>query len=109
MHAVVIKMIKNTHRHPANQALHCIGAPFYVIGLAMIFGHYFAGAQTNPVIGAAMWLSAVVLFVAGHKIENNIRSMTPVLLTRLLSKIARNFVEKRIHLLRARLGPVLEH
>lgn len=104
----VVKMVKNTHRHPANQALHCIGAPFYIIGLVMIFGH-FAGMQTNPVMGAAMWLSAIAMFVAGHKIESNLGSTTPVLLFRLLSKVVRNLVAQRVHLLRAWFGPVLEH
>jgi hypothetical protein len=92
--------MKNTHRHPANQALHCIGAPFYVIGLAMTFG-YFAGIQNDLVIGIAMWLAAVVLFVSGHRIENNIGSMTPVLLFRLVSKIAHNLVAQQVHFLRA--------
>jgi len=96
----VIKMIKNTHRHPANQALHCIGAPFYIIGLASVLG-YFADVQTGLAVGAAMWLAAVTMFVAGHMIEGNIRSTTPVLLSRLFSKAARNFVAERVHLLRA--------
>lgn len=96
----IIKMIKNTHRHPANRALHCIGAPFYIIGLAMALGH-FAGMQTNLAAGIAMWLAAVAMFIAGHGIEGNIRSMTPVLLVRLFSKMARDFVAQRVHLLRA--------
>lgn len=99
VHAV-IKMIKNTHRHPANRALHCIGAPFYAIGLAMALGH-FAGMRTDPVLGIAMWLAAVAMFVSGHKIEGNIRSMTPVLLVRLLSKVAYDFVAQRVHFPRA--------
>jgi hypothetical protein len=86
-----VKMIRNTHRHPANQALHLVGAPFYVIGLAMTFG-YFAGIQNDLVMGIAMWLTAVALFVSGHRIENNMGSMTPVLFFRLVSKIAHNFV-----------------
>ncbi len=104
----VIKIIKNTHRHPANQALHCISAPFYAIGIAMTFGH-FVGIQTDVAAGVAMWLAAIAMFVSGHKIEGNIGSMTPVLLFRLLSKIARNFVAQRVHLLRAWLRPVFEH
>lgn len=96
----VIKMIKNTHRHPVNRALHCIGAPFYVIGLAMALGH-FVGMRTDPALGIAMWLVAVAMFVAGHKIEGNIWSMTPVLLVRLFSKVAHDFVVQRVHFLRA--------
>ena len=79
----ILQIIKNTHRHPLNQALHSIGAPFYGIGLAMIFG-YLAGMQTNPVAGSTMFLVAVAMFVLGHKIEGNLNSMAPVLLSRLI-------------------------
>jgi predicted membrane channel-forming protein YqfA (hemolysin III family) len=96
----IVKMIRNTHRHPANQALHCIGAPFYAIGAAMTLGH-FAGMNTDPVAGMAMWIAAVAMFVSGHRIEGNAGSMTPVLLFRLFSKVARDFVAQQIHLLRA--------
>jgi len=63
----LIRIVRNTHRHPANQALHCTGAPFYVIGVTITVGH-FAGMNTNLVLGIAMWIVAVVMFVAGHKI-----------------------------------------
>lgn len=97
----IVKMVKNTHRHPANQALHCLGAPFYVIGASMVFEH-FAGMETDLAVGAAMWLAAVVMFVAGHRIENNLWAMTPVLLFRLASrKAARYLVPQRIHFMRA--------
>jgi hypothetical protein len=105
MHAI-LKIIKNTHRHPANQALHFIGAPFYVAGLIVMLGH-FAGIQqlllqttTDLVAGTAMWLAAIAMFVLGHKIEGNVGSMTPVLLFRLLSrKVTRYSVAQRVHLL----------
>jgi hypothetical protein len=97
----IVKLVKNTHRHPVNQALHCIGAPFYAVGLAMIVIH-FAGMQANLLVGIAMWISAVAMFVAGHKIECNVMTMTPVLVFRLLSRKAANyFLAKRIHFLRA--------
>jgi hypothetical protein len=97
----VIRMVRNTHRHPANRALHCIGAPFYVIGASMVLGH-FAGMQADLAAGAAMWLTAIAMFVAGHRIENNIGTMTPVLLVRLASrKAARYLVSQRVHFLRA--------
>ena len=113
-HAIftILKIIKNTHRHPVNQALHSVGAPFYAAGLALIVGH-FAGAYYNHhqnfhmvmsplAAGASMSLAAIAMFVLGHKIEGNISSMTPVLLFRLVSrKIARDGVAQRFHLLRA--------
>ena len=96
----IIKLVKNTHRHPANQALHFIGAPFYAVGLALIMMH-IAGMQANLVAGIMMWMSAVAMFVAGHKIEGTIMTMTPVLVFRLLSrKTASYFLAKGIHFLR---------
>lgn len=79
----ILKIIKNTHRHPVNQALHSIGAPFYGVGLMMTLGH-LAGMQTNLAAGGAMLLAAIAMFVLGHKIEGNLRSMAPVLLFRLI-------------------------
>ena len=96
----VIKIIINTHRHPVNRALHLAGAPLYMAGLAMVIG-YFVGMRTDPAAGATMWLAAVTMFVTGHMIEGNAGSMTPVLLARLLSKTARDFVAQHFHLLRA--------
>ncbi len=85
----ILKIIKNTHRHPINQALHSVGAPFYGLGLVMSIG-YFGGMQTNLAAGSAMLLTAVAMFVLGHKIEGNIRSMAPVLLFRFLyAKVSR--------------------
>jgi hypothetical protein len=93
----MIMLIRNTHRHPVNQALHCIGAPFYAVGATMALGH-LAGMQTDLAIGVAMWIVAASMFVAGHRIENNIGSMTPVLLFRLASrKAARYFVSHQVH------------
>ncbi len=109
----ILKIIKNTHRHPVNQALHSIGAPFYGVGLAMILGH-LAGIQTNLTAAGAMLLAAIAMFVLGHKIEGNLRMMAPVLLFRFLlavlllsrrrrgrrRKIARYSLAKQVHLLR---------
>jgi hypothetical protein len=104
----ILKIIRNTHRHPINQALHSIGAPFYGVGLAMILGH-LAGIQTNIAAAGAMLLAAIAMFVLGHKIEGNLRMMAPVLLFKFLlvlllsrsirRKIARYSFAKRVHLL----------
>jgi len=97
----IVKLVRNTHRHPTNQALHFVGAPFYATGLAIIIG-YFAGMQTNLPAGIAMLASAVAMFVAGHKIEGNVMTMTPVLVFKLLSRKAAGYLfSKRIHCLRA--------
>lgn len=101
----VLKIIRNTHKHPVNQALHCIGAPFYGLGIAMLIVH-LGGMQTNVAVGSTMLLAAVAMFVLGHKIEGNIRSMAPVLLFRFLyvvlsrRGVPRYSLAKRVHLLR---------
>lgn len=95
----VVKMVKNTHRQPANQALHFAGAPLYAVGLVIVIGHFAADMQANPFAGLAMWLSAIAMFVAGHKIEGNVMSMTPVLLFRLFSRKAAGYLAaKCVHL-----------
>jgi len=105
----ILKIIKNTHRHPANQALHLIGAPFYAMGLVVILGHFIdlmnqqsttITTPLNLIAGPAMLFTAIAMFVSGHLIEGNLGSITPVLIFRLLSrKVARNPVAQRIHLL----------
>ncbi len=106
----LLKIIKNTHRHPVNQALHSIGAPFYALGIVMSVG-YLAGMPTNIAGGSAMLFAAIAMFVLGHKIEGNLRSMAPVLLFQFLRasisrgrrsrrKVARYPLSKRVHLLR---------
>ena len=105
----ILKIIKNTHRHPVNQALHSVGAPVYGLGLTMVLGQ-LAGIQTNLAAAGAMVLAAIAMFVLGHKIEGNLRMMAPVLLFRFLlvlllsrrrrRKIARYSFAKRVHLLR---------
>jgi hypothetical protein len=101
---IIVKILKNTHRHPVNQALHSVGTPFYAVGLAMTLGDLL-GMQTNLYAGCAMLLSAIAMFVVGHKIEGNIRSMAPLLLFRFLMilscrKVACYPFTKRVHLLR---------
>jgi hypothetical protein len=98
--------MKNTHRHPLNQALHCVGAPFYGLGLVMSIGH-LGGIQTNLAAACMMLLAAIAMFTLGHKVEGNIRSMMPVLLIRFLytvvsgRKVARYSLAKPVHLHRA--------
>lgn len=67
---------------------------------------HLGGMQTNVAVGGAMLLAAVAMFVLGHKIEGNIRSMAPVLLFRFLyavvsrRRVARYSLAKRVHILR---------
>ncbi|MEO9296176.1 MAG: hypothetical protein ABI347_11345 [Nitrososphaera sp.] len=96
-----VLMVKNTHRPPADRALHVAGAPLYAAGIAMVVAGYLAGVGTDVVIGAAMWSVAIAMFVAGHAIEGNVMSMTPLLLARLVRRsLAGHLGRQRIHLLR---------
>lgn len=95
----VLKIVRYTHRNPANIVLHCIGAPLYGTGIAIIATDAFGASWPQ---GAGLIIAAVSLFVAGHAIEGNVGSMTPVLLARLLLRTLaskrRNSVQNRVHL-----------
>ena len=94
----IVKLVRGTHRHPANRALHAAGLPIYAAGIAMVAGH-FAGAGTDPLLGAALWSAAVAMLVSGHAIEGNAMSMTPVLVARLVYRsLARNLAKYGVHL-----------
>ncbi|MGI0019647.1 MAG: hypothetical protein ACREAY_04170 [Nitrososphaera sp.] len=94
----IVKLVSGTRRHPANRALHAAGLPIYATGIAMVAGH-FAGAGTDPLLGAALWSAAVVILVSGHAIEGNVMSMTPVLVTRLVHRSLSHYLAKHgIHL-----------
>ena len=83
----LIKAIRNTHRSSTNMMLHFIGAPLYIIGLLLIIAFLF-GMNTNPMLGIILWITGVVLFLMGHKIERNIKATTPVVVVKyLLSKL----------------------
>ena len=66
----VIKAIESTHRHPINRILHCIGAPFYITGIAFILESLF-GSHGNVMKGVVLSLMAI---------EGNIRAMTLIIL-----------------------------
>jgi hypothetical protein len=90
-------LVRSTHRHPANKALHIFGLPLYVIGIAMVIGPY-AGISTDQATGALIWPAAVTMFIIGHKIEGNLRSITPVLVCRLItSQVRRYLAANRVH------------
>jgi hypothetical protein len=94
----IVKLLRGTHRHPANRALHAAGLPIYAAGIAMVAGQ-FVGAGTDPLLGAALWSAAVAMLVSGHAIEGNVMSMTPVLVVRLVHRsLARNLGKHGVHL-----------
>lgn len=85
-------LLRYTHQHPLNRALHIAGMPLYILGIALMFK-----SDIGP--GALLLLAAVVMFTIGHKIEGNLRSITPVLAYRLISRNVRRYLAaNRIHI-----------
>ncbi|HEX6028568.1 MAG TPA: hypothetical protein VFY64_05960 [Nitrososphaeraceae archaeon] len=79
----LLKAIRNTHRHPVNRILHCIGLPLYIVGISVI-ASYIIGQNTNPVNGLVLLIIAISLFLTGHKVEGNLRAMTLIILYKYL-------------------------
>ena len=79
----ILKAIKSTHRNPINRILHLIGIPIYATGIMLILD-YFVGMKTNPITGITLWLMAICLFLAVHKIEGNLRAMTLIIIFKYL-------------------------
>ena len=95
-------MLRNTHRHPANIALHVGGATCYLLAAVSFTGSlaiYYD--DILPVNGAIFMPAGIAMFICGHAIEGNLRSITPVLGFRLISlKVRRYLAAKRVHFLR---------
>ena len=84
----LLKAIKNTHRHPINITLHCIGLPLYIIGIYIVILYFMD--QNKPLLdGIILWMSAISLFIIGHKIEGNLRAMTLVIIYKYLRSLLR--------------------
>lgn len=79
----LLKAIKNTHRHPINIILHCIGLPLYIVGIYFIIV-YFMNQNIPVLYGIILWLFAISLFILGHKIEGNLRAITLVIIYKYL-------------------------
>ncbi len=79
----LLKAIKSTHRNPINRILHLVGIPIYATGIMLILD-YFLGMSTNLITGIDLWLIAICLFLAGHKIEGNLKAMTLIIIFKYL-------------------------
>ena len=79
----LLKAIKSTHRNPINRILHLVGIPIYATGVMLILD-YFLGMSTNLITGIDLWLIAICLFLAGHKIEGNLKAMTLIIIFKYL-------------------------
>lgn len=90
-------MVRSTHRHPLNKALHICGLPLYAIGIAIVIGPS-AGLAADQSFGVLIWTFAIAMFAIGHKIEGNLGSITPVLAYRLIANKTRRYLAaNRIH------------
>lgn len=85
----LLKAIKNTHRHPINIILHCIGLPIYISGICFII-LYFMNQNIPVLYGIVLWLCAISLFILGHKIEGNLRAITLVIIYKYLRSFLQN-------------------
>lgn len=85
----LLKAIKNTHRHPINIVLHCIGLLLYVSGIYFII-LYFMNQNIPVLYGIILWLCAISLFILGHKIEGNLRAITLVIIYKYLRSFLQN-------------------
>ena len=84
----LLKAIKNTHRHPINITLHCIGLPLYIIRIYIVILYFMD--QNKPLLdGIILWMSSISLFIIGHKIEGNLRAMTLVIIYKYLRSLLR--------------------
>ena len=88
-------MLRNTHRHPVNRALHLAGMPLYVLGIAHVVGFFF-GYPAEPALGALLLIAGISMFTFGHRIEGNLSSITPVLASRLISRNVRRYLAANI-------------
>lgn len=91
------KALKSTHRHPLNKILHAIGLPMYVFAIYMLIAYLTSQRDENLMFGLALWLTAIGLFILGHRIEGNVRAMTIILLLKYIrSKLStRKKLQKR--------------
>ena len=81
------KTIRNTHRNPVSRALHLVGLSLYIAGFTLLVIDYFG--RTSPNISfypfsLILFPIAVMLFIAGHKIEGNLRAMTLIVFIKYL-------------------------
>jgi hypothetical protein len=85
------KAIRNTHRHPVSRALHLVGLSLYITGFTLLVIYYFVRTSQDISFypfSLVLFPIAVILFIAGHKIEGNLRAMTLIVIIKYLrSKI----------------------
>ena len=81
----IYKAMRSTHRHPISRGLHLAGLCLYLAGLTQLAGFYLGGNSQDRsllISGIMLFPVAIGLFIAGHKIEGNLRAMTLVVIVK---------------------------
>jgi hypothetical protein len=93
----LVKAVKSTHRHPLNELFHLIGLSLYFFAFFIFIANLIGNHDQNPMFGLALWLTAINLFIVGHMIEDNVRSMTVIILFKYIrSKLQENGFNRRL-------------
>lgn len=91
-------LVKVTHRHPVNIAMHLVGVTCYAG--AATFG-LFLSHEFGNLVPAALFVVGLAMFLSGHAIKGNLGSTTPILAFRLVRrKFRRNQAADRGRFLR---------
>ena len=81
----IYKAMRSTHRHPVSRGLHLAGLSLYLAGVTSLCVFYFgSNSQDRSLLisGIMLFPVAIGLFIAGHKIEGNLRAMTLVVIVK---------------------------
>lgn len=93
----LVKAVKSTHRHLLNKLFHLIGLSLYFFAFFIFISNLIGNHDQNPTFGLALWLTAINLFIVGHMIEDNVRSMTAIILFKYIrSKLHENGFNRRL-------------
>jgi hypothetical protein len=83
----IYKAMMSTHRHPVSRGLHLAGLCLYIAGFIQLAGFYLGSDNQDIsllISGIILFPVAIGLFLAGHKIEGNLKAMTLVIIAKYL-------------------------
>jgi len=83
----IYKAITSTHRHPVSRGLHLAGLCLYTAGFIQL-ADFYLGSNSQDISllisGIILFPVAIGLFLAGHKIEGNLKATTLVIIAKYL-------------------------
>jgi hypothetical protein len=83
----IYKAMISTHKHPVSRGLHLAGLCLYIAGFIQLVGFYLGSNSQDIsllISGIILFPVAIGLFLAGHKIEGNLKAMTLVIIAKYL-------------------------